>query len=51
MYYAKKNGSQNYRFFRPEMAVEGIEVRPNGHDIWHGLDWYEFHSAPPAQTT
>ncbi len=47
MYYAKKNGSQNYRFFRPEMALEGIEVRSNGHDLWHSLDWYELKSAPP----
>ncbi len=51
MYYAKKNGSQNYRFFSPKMALEDIEVRSNGHDLWHRLDWYEFHSAPPAQTT
>ena len=47
MYYAKKNGSQNYRFFRPEMALEGAEIRPNGQNIWHALDWYEFKSAPP----
>jgi diguanylate cyclase (GGDEF)-like protein/PAS domain S-box-containing protein len=26
MYQAKKNGSQNYRFFRPEMALEGVEL-------------------------
>lgn len=26
MYHAKKNGSQNYRFFRPEMALENIEL-------------------------
>ena len=32
MYYAKKNGSQNYGFFRPEMALEDVEVRPNGQD-------------------
>ena len=24
MYFAKKNGSQNYRFFRPEMALEDV---------------------------
>jgi diguanylate cyclase (GGDEF)-like protein len=48
MYYAKKNGSQSYRFFRPEMALEGVEIRPSGRDIWNGLDWYEFKSATPA---
>ncbi len=26
MYHAKKNGSQNHRFFRPEMAIEGLEL-------------------------
>ena len=46
MYYAKKNGSQSYRFFRPEMVAEGVEVRLNGADIWHALDWYEFKSTP-----
>jgi hypothetical protein len=49
MYYAKKNGSQSYKFFRPEMALEGVEIRPSGRDIWNGLDWYEFKSAPPAE--
>ena len=48
MYYAKKNGSQSYRFFRPEMALEGVEIRPSGRDIWNGLDWYEFKSETPA---
>ena len=48
MYYAKKNGSQSYRFFRSEMALECEEVRPDGPDIWHALDWYEFKSTPPA---
>jgi len=48
MYYAKKNGSQSYRFFRPEMALEGVEVRLSGQDIWNGLDWYELKSVPPA---
>jgi len=41
MYHAKKNGSQNYRFFRPDMALEGVESPPSGQDIWHSLDWYE----------
>jgi diguanylate cyclase (GGDEF)-like protein/PAS domain S-box-containing protein len=45
MYYAKKNGSQNYRFFRPEMAREAVEVQPDGQDIWHSLDWFEFKPA------
>jgi diguanylate cyclase (GGDEF)-like protein/PAS domain S-box-containing protein len=48
MYYAKKNGSESYRFFRSEMALEDVRARPNGQDIWHRLDWYEFKSAPPA---
>ncbi|HMG88090.1 MAG TPA: diguanylate cyclase [Terracidiphilus sp.] len=38
MYYAKKNGSQSYRFFRPEMVREGVAGRPDGQDIWYGLD-------------
>jgi len=50
MYYAKKNGRQNYRLFRPEMALEGVEIRPDAEDIWHGLDWYEFKSAAQAPT-
>jgi diguanylate cyclase (GGDEF)-like protein/PAS domain S-box-containing protein len=50
MYYAKKNGGQNYRFFRPEMALEGVEVRSTGQEIWNGLDWHEFKSAPPVRT-
>ncbi len=49
MYYAK-NGSQSYGLFRSEMALEGAEVGPNAHNIWHGLDWYELKSAArPAQ--
>jgi len=48
MYYAKKNGSQNYKFFRPEMALEGLEARSDEQNIWHSLDWYEFKSAPRA---
>jgi len=47
MYYAKKNGNHNCRFFRSEMALEGVEVRSE-RDIWHSLDWYEFKSALPA---
>ena len=48
MYYAKKTGSHNYRFFKPDMAHEGVEIPPNGQDIWHSLDWYEFKTALPA---
>jgi len=48
MYYAKKNGSQTYRFFRSEMTLEGVEVRSDEQDIWHSLDWYEFKTALPA---
>lgn len=46
MYYAKKNGSQNYRFFRSQMACDGAEGQPDGQYIWCSLDWYEFKSAP-----
>jgi GGDEF domain-containing protein len=44
MYHAKKNGSQNYRFFRPEMTLEDEDLRSNGQDLWHRLDWYELKS-------
>lgn len=27
MYHAKKNGNQTYRFFRPEMALEDVQLR------------------------
>jgi diguanylate cyclase (GGDEF)-like protein/PAS domain S-box-containing protein len=48
MYHAKKNGNLGYRFFRPEMALEDVKVRPSEQDIWCGLDWYEFKSSPRA---
>jgi len=32
------------------MALEGVEIRPDAEDIWHGLDWYEFKSAAQAPT-
>jgi predicted signal transduction protein with EAL and GGDEF domain len=48
MYYAKKNGSQNYRFFRSEMAHDEGSDAPDGKDIWPSLDWYEFKSASPV---
>jgi len=44
MYDAKKNGRQNYRFFRPEMALEGVEQGRFAQDTWHALDWYELMS-------
>jgi len=47
MYFAKKNGSQSYRFFSPEMALEDVEVRSKGQAIWQALDWYDFKAAPP----
>jgi diguanylate cyclase (GGDEF)-like protein/PAS domain S-box-containing protein len=34
MYYAKKNGNQTYRFFRPEMTWDAVEARSNGQEIW-----------------
>ena len=46
MYHAKKNGSQNYRFFRQEMILEDAKHPSNGQDLSHRLDWYEFKSAP-----
>jgi hypothetical protein len=30
MYYAKKNGSQSYRFVRPEMVAEGVGASSTG---------------------
>jgi len=48
MYYAKKNGSQSYRFFRPEMALKDVEVRSNEQAILQALDWYDFKADPPA---
>ncbi len=42
MYHAKKNGSQNYRFFRPEMIVETGERRSMEQDLWHALERKEF---------
>ena len=47
MYFAKKNGSQSYRFFSPEMALEDVEVRSKGQAIWQALDWYDFKAASP----
>jgi diguanylate cyclase (GGDEF)-like protein/PAS domain S-box-containing protein len=44
MYHAKKHGSHAYRFFRPEMALEDVQLQPTGEDIWQALDWYEFKS-------
>jgi len=48
MYHAKKNGSQTYRFFAPEMALEDVQLRSTGPDIWHALDWYELKSGRSA---
>ncbi len=42
MYRAKKNGSQNYRFFRPEMIVETGERQSIEQDLWHALERKEF---------
>ena len=39
MYHAKKNGSQNYRFFRPEMIVEPGSATPSNRTcgmLWSG---------------
>lgn len=48
MYHAKKNGSQKYRFFTPEMTFEDVDLRSNGQDLGHGLDWYELKSGSSA---
>ena len=42
MYQAKKSGSHNYRFFRPEMAVEAWERRSIEQDLKCALDRHEF---------
>ena len=42
MYHAKKNGSQNYRFFRPEMIAEAGEDQSIEEDLWRALDRNEF---------
>jgi len=44
MYQAKKNGSQNYRFFRPEMATEGGEARLDEQNSSQGGAWNEHSS-------
>jgi diguanylate cyclase (GGDEF)-like protein/PAS domain S-box-containing protein len=46
MYHAKKNGSQNYRFFKPEMALEGVEPQSGGQDSSQDRDWQELKSGP-----
>jgi diguanylate cyclase (GGDEF)-like protein/PAS domain S-box-containing protein len=46
MYHAKKNGSQNYRFFRPEMALEGVEPQPDGQELPHSRDRSFMKSGP-----
>ncbi len=38
MYHAKKSGSQNYRFFRPDMIVESVESHSLEQDSWHALE-------------
>ena len=42
MYHAKKNGSQSYRFFKPEMAVEAGERQCIEQDLGRALDRHEF---------
>jgi diguanylate cyclase (GGDEF)-like protein/PAS domain S-box-containing protein len=42
MYHAKKGGSHNYRFFRPEMAVEVWERQSIEEDLRRALDQHEF---------
>jgi len=44
MYQAKKNGSQNYRFFRPEMALEGGEAQLDEQNSSQGGAWDEQRS-------
>ena len=42
MYHAKKSGSQSYRFFKPEMAVEAGERQCFEQDLERALDRHEF---------
>jgi diguanylate cyclase (GGDEF)-like protein/PAS domain S-box-containing protein len=42
MYHAKKNGRQNYEFFKPEMMVEAVECQSIEKDLRHALDRKEF---------
>ena len=44
MYHAKKSGSQNYRFFRPEMAIDCVEPQSDGQDSSQGRDRCEIKS-------
>jgi len=42
MYHAKKNGNHNYRFFSPEMTLDGWERESFELDLGHALDQHEF---------
>jgi diguanylate cyclase (GGDEF)-like protein/PAS domain S-box-containing protein len=44
MYHAKKNGSQTYRFFSPEMATEGGETQLDEQNSSQGGAWDEQRS-------
>lgn|GEM_PF-6419258 len=44
MYHAKKNWSRSYRFFKPEMAPERVELQSDGQDSSQGRDWQELES-------
>jgi diguanylate cyclase (GGDEF)-like protein/PAS domain S-box-containing protein len=46
MYHAKKNGTQCYRFFSPEMTVEAAEHKPIEYELWDAMNWYELRSSP-----
>ncbi|MGA8088323.1 MAG: diguanylate cyclase [Terracidiphilus sp.] len=48
MYHAKKNGRENYRFFRPEMAIGCVEPQSDGQDSSQGRSWNEIRSSRTA---
>ena len=49
MYQAKKSGSQSYRFFRPEMAIESVEPRSDEQVSPQGWDRNEFRFGRTAK--
>jgi diguanylate cyclase (GGDEF)-like protein/PAS domain S-box-containing protein len=53
MYHAKKNGSDNFRFFKPEMTVEVWAPQSIEEDLRRALDQHEFtlHYQPKIDLT
>lgn len=48
MYHAKKSGSQNYRFFRPEIVIECVQLQSDEQDSSQGRDRCEIKSGSTA---